>query len=125
MTTIKTNLPPSGNADSASLTKAFFDTYRQTPLEFAATDVDSAVSFFEKRGFDKDAATITAVTILKQAKLEGQPIYQILDTLQGFNSLQIKSIVGEILNNNRPATSTLGFRVSGSGKESQSRNIVL
>jgi hypothetical protein len=125
MTTIKTNLPPQESTDSASLTKAFFDSYGQAPLEFSAIEVDSAVSFFEKRGFDKDAATITGITILKQAKLEGQPIYQILDTLQGFDSLQISSLVGEILNNNRPATSTLGFRVTGAARESQSRNIVL
>ena len=125
MTTIKTNLPPTQNTDSSDLTKLFFDTYGQNPLEFAATDVDSAITFFEKKGFGKDAATITAVTILKQAKIENQPIYQILDTLQGFNSLQLSSLVGEILNNNRPATSTLGFRVSGSGNAAQTRNIVL
>ena len=120
-----TNLPTQAATDSAAFTKLFFDSYGQQPLEFLSTDVDSAISFFGSRGFDKDAATITAVTLLKQAKLDNQPIYQILDTLKGFNDLQLSALVGEILNNNRPSTSTLGFRVANGSSFSQTRNIVL
>lgn len=120
-----TNLPSSTTTDSSDLTKLFFDSYGQQPLEFLSTDVDSTISFFETKGFDKDAATITAITVLKQAKLDVMPVYQIIDTLKGFNSLQLSSLVGEILNNNRPSTSTLGFRVADGSKFSQSRNIVL
>lgn len=120
-----TNLPTKTGEDSAELTKLFFDTYGQQPLEFSSTDLDSAISFFESRGFDKDAATITAVTILKQAKIDNQPIYQIIDTLKGFNELQLSALVGEILNNNRPSTSTLGFRVANGSSFIQSRNIIL
>jgi hypothetical protein len=120
-----TNLPPNTNVDSANATRLFFDSYGQQPLEFNATDVDAAVGFFESKGFDRDAATITAVTLLKQAKIENQPIFQILDTLKGFSSLQISALVAEILNNNRPSTSTLGLRVANSNKISQTRNILL
>ena len=120
-----TNLPIQPGTDSAAFTKLFFDSYGQQPLEFLSTDVDASITFFASRGFDKDAATITAVTLLKQAKLDNQPIYQILDTLKGFNDLQISALVGEILNNNRPSTSTLGFRVADGSSFSQSRNIVL
>lgn len=120
-----TNLPSNTNSDSSDQTKLFFDSYGQQPLEFLSTDVDSTISFFETKGFDKDAATITAITVLKQAKLDAMPVYQIIDTLKGFNSLQLSSLVGEILNNNRPSTSTLGFRVADGSKFSQSRNIVL
>lgn len=120
-----TNLPSNENVDSAESTKLFFDSYGQAPLEFSSTDVDSAISFFENKGFDKDAAIITAVTILKQAKIDAIPVYQLIDTLKGFTALQLSSLVGEILNNNRPATSTLGFRVADGSKFSQSRNILL
>ena len=120
-----TNLPPPQSDDSAAGTRLFFDSYGQRPLEFSANDVSATVSFFESKGFDKDAATITAATLLKQAKIENQPIFQILDTLAGFNSLQLSALVGEILNNNRPSTSTLGFRVATAEKSSVSRNIVL
>jgi hypothetical protein len=120
-----TNLPPQPNTDSANATKLFFDSYGQQPLEFNATDVDAAIGFFESKGFDRDAATITAVTLLKQAKIENQPVFQILDTLKGFNSLQISALVAEILNNNRPSTSTLGLRVVNANKKAQTRNILL
>jgi hypothetical protein len=120
-----TNLPPGPNADSATATKLFFDSYGEQPLEFNSTDVDAAVGFFQGKGFDRDAATTTAITLLKQAKIENQPIFQILDTLKGFNDLQLSALVGEILNNNRPSTSTLGFRVANANKISQTRNILL
>jgi hypothetical protein len=120
-----TNLPPGPNTDSATATTLFFDSYGEQPLEFNSTDVDAAVGFFESKGFDQDAATTTAITLLKQAKIETQPIFQILDTLKGFNNLQLSALVGEILNNNRPSTSTLGFRVANSNKISQTRNILL
>jgi hypothetical protein len=120
-----TNLPSTLSTDSASATKLFFDAYGEQPLEFNSTDVDATVGFFESKGFDRDAATITAVTLLKQAKIESQPIFQILDTLKGFSSLQISALVAEILNNNRPSTSTLGLRVVNSNRISQIRNILL
>jgi hypothetical protein len=120
-----TNLPSTLSTDSASATKLFFDAYGEQPLEFNSTDVDATVGFFESKGFDRDAATITAVTLLKQAKIESQPIFQILDTLKGFSSLQISALVAEILNNNRPSTSTLGLRVVNSNRISQTRNILL
>ena len=121
---MKTNLPTELNKTIAENVKLFYDS-TSTPLEFLSTDVDSAITFFQSRGFDKDAATITALTILKQAKIEGTPVYQILDTLKGFTSLQISSLVGEILNNNRPSTSTLGFKIAPATSEPITRNILV
>lgn len=105
-----TNLPNRIIEDSAAATKLFFDSYGQQPLEFNAVDVDAAMSFFESQGFEHDASTVVAATLLKQAKLDGTPISVILDSLAGFNGLQLSTLVGEILNNNRVPTSTLGFR---------------
>jgi len=105
-----TNLPSREIQDSAARTKLFFDTYGQQPLEFNATDVDGTVGFFTKKGFDEQPALVAATTILKQAKLENIPVFQILDTIGEFDQLELSGLVGEILNNNRPATSTLGYR---------------
>lgn len=107
-----TNLPIQQIEDSAAGTKLFFDSYGQEPLEFNANDVAATTSFFEKRGFDKDAAQVVSTTILKQAKLDNTPIFKILDTLKGLDNITVSSIVGEILNNNRVSTSTLGFRTT-------------
>lgn len=120
---MSTNLPPPTTVDSAQQTKLFFDTYGQTPLEFPANDVESTVGFFQSKGFDRDAAEITAMSVLKQAKLENMPVFKLIDTLKGADSVQLSAIVAEILNNNRPVTSSLGFKVVSATRESQVRNI--
>jgi hypothetical protein len=120
---MQTNLPPPVVEDSAAETKLFFDTYGQFPLQFPAADVEAAIGFFQAKGFDRDAAEVTAMVILKQAKIEGMPVFQLLDTLKGMEGMQLSSLVGEILNNNRPSSSVLGFRVASASKQSQVRNI--
>jgi hypothetical protein len=117
-----TNLPSVSVEDSAAGTKLFFNNYGQETLEFNANDVNSTVSFFEKRGFEKDAALVVSTVLLKQAKIDGTPIYTILQSLQQFDGLGLSQVVGEILNNNRTPTSTLGFRTPNV-KVTQSRNI--
>ena len=118
-----TNLPAFEIQDSASGTKLYFDTYGEAALEFPANDVTAAVSFFTAAGFDTDAATTVALTLLRQAKIVATPISQILDTLKGFPSKSLSQLVGEILNNNRVPTSLLGFRTTDTKPTVQSRNI--
>ena len=117
-----TNLPSQQVEDSGAGTKLFFNNYGQETLEFNANDVNSTVSFFESKGFEKDAALVVSTVLLKQAKLDGTPIYQILQGLSQFDGLGLSQVVGEILNNNRTPTSTLGFRTPNV-KVTQSRNI--
>jgi len=120
---MQTNLPPPVVEDSAQETKLFFDAYGQFPLQFPASDVEAAIGFFQAKGFDRDAAEVTAMVVLKQAKIEGMPVFKLLDTLSGMEGLQLSALVGEILNNNRPSSSSLGFRVASTSKQSQIRNI--
>jgi hypothetical protein len=105
-----TNLPPKQIEDSAAGTKLFFDSYGEQPLEFNATEVDACISFFEKKGFNNDAAIVVSSVLLRQAKFEGNPIFSILDTLSGFDSVQLSALVSQILNNNRIPTSVLGYK---------------
>jgi hypothetical protein len=118
-----TNLPTPIKQDSAEGTKLFFDSYGQAPLEFLATEIDAATAFFESRGFDTDAALLTATTILKQSKSEGVPVFKVLDTLKLFDGLQISALVAEILNNDRKSTSTLGYKLANVDAAIQTRNI--
>jgi hypothetical protein len=60
--------------------------------------------------------------ILRQAKIDGTPIFQILNTLKDFSGVSLGQIVAEILNNNRVPTSLLGYRTSDV-KPNQIRNI--
>jgi hypothetical protein len=119
----KTNLPEKIINDSAARTRSFFDTYGQEPLEFNATEVDTTLAFFQSKGFSDDASRVTSLTLLKQSKLEGINIFTIIDQLKSLDDIQISALVGEILNNNRPLTSTLGYRQQISTVSKQ-RNVV-
>lgn len=118
-----TNLPLPNTVDSAQFTKQFFDSYGVEPLEFPGQDVESAVAFFQTRGFDRDASEITAMVLLKQAKLDGVPIFKLLDTLKTVDNFQIGALIAEILNNNRPSSSVLGYRTSPNTKDLKVRNV--
>lgn len=117
-----TNLPAQPIEDSAAATKLYFENYGEAALEFPSNDVTAAVSFFQQAGFDLDAASTSASVILRQAKIDGTPIFQILDTLKNFPGVSLSQIVAEILNNNRVPTSLLGYRTRDV-KPNQTRNI--
>jgi hypothetical protein len=120
---MNTNLPAKIVEDSASATKLFFDEYGQAPLEFSATDVEAAIGFFQGQGFDRDAAEITAMVVLRQAKFENIPVFKLLDQLKGMDGMKLSALVGEILNNNRPSSSALGFKMGKVDDELKTRNI--
>jgi hypothetical protein len=118
-----TNLPNKTVEDSAAATRLFFDVYGKATTEFAANEVSAAIAFFETKGFDKEAAVTVSSVILNQAKADGVPVFTLLDSIKGFTTLQLNSLITEILNNNRPRTSTLGFRLESIDKTEISRNI--
>ena len=117
------NIPTTASEDSGAATKLFFDTYGQIPLEFNANEVSAAIGFFQAAGFDDDAAATTGAVLLKQAKLDAIPIYKLLDTLKKLDGVQLSALVGEILNNNRGTSSTLGYKTATVEKQYQTRNI--
>lgn len=123
MNNLRTNLPLPEISDSAETSKVFFDTYGTPEIEFNAVDVDAAVGFFTSRGFENEAALVTASVILKQAKIDRMPVKELLDTLKTFEGIQLSALVAEILNNNRTPISTLGFRQKSVRPDQISRNI--
>lgn len=120
---MSTSLPVSSRNDSAEGTRLFFDSYGKEPLEFSANDVAASVAFFEKQGFGETAALMISSIILKQAKLDNVPVFQLLDTLKQFDGVQLSAVITEVLNNNRSTTSTLGYKFIDVEKENQIRNI--
>lgn len=118
------SLPQPTSFDSASQVKDFFETYAEDPISLSANELDSVVGYFEKRGFEKTAAISVASTILKQAKLDNVKVFKLLDTLRGLTDVQLSSLVTEILNYNRPKTSTLGYKTESSVAELEARNII-
>ena len=103
----------------------FFDNYTNKKLSFPSNDFDAVVNYFEKRKFDKSAAISVAQVVLQQAKIDQVPVFQLLDTLKGIDDVQLSMVVAEILNYNRPKTSTLGFRRNNRENSLESRHIVV
>jgi len=120
---MQTNLPSPNKDDSALGTRLYFNKYGTRPIELLANDVSATVGFFESKGFDADAALTTASVILDQAKADGVPVYQLLDTLKTFDQVSLSGLVAEILNNNRPSSSSLGYRDPTSTASTEIRNI--
>lgn len=89
------------------------------------SEVDGVISFFLKRGFEEISAINTAVVLLRQAKLDKIPVFQLIDTLKGLNDVQLSNIVAQILNLNRTKTSTLGYRISAVTELFDQRNVLL
>jgi hypothetical protein len=111
------------NFDDKGVTK-FFDTYFSKNISFPTSQVDAVVTFFTKRGFDKTAAISVATVLLQQSKIDEVNIFKLLDTLTGLNEVQLSAIVTEVLNYNRPKTSTLGFKRTEAADKTEKRNIV-
>lgn len=121
-----TNLPSRGITETPDgKTKQFFDAYYQKPLEFSANEVDSVINFFTKRGFDEAAARSTSTALLRQSKIDSVPIFKVLDTLKGFEEVQLSAVVAEVLNYSRQKTSILGFTVANKDDPIEQRNILV
>jgi hypothetical protein len=122
---VSTSYVPEKNPDSSAKVKQFFDRYYQTSVNYNASEVDAVIAYFLKRGFDEIAAINTAVVLLQQAKLDQVNVYKLIDTLKGFNDVQLSNIVTQILNDNRNKTSALGYRTEPQGTLLEQRNIIV
>lgn len=108
---------------SSDRTLKFFDAYNTAPLEFKASDADAFLGFFRKRGMDEDAARTTSFIVLRQAKLDEVNPLTFLDQIKAFTDMQLSDLIGEILNNNRIPTSTLGTAKPSQETNPAKRNI--
>ena len=118
------NLPQKPNTDSATKSLLYFNEYGQDDLQFKSENVDAALGFLKGKGFGEQASIVTGIVLLKQAKQDGVPVYQLLESLKGLQSLQLSSLVGTILNESRLPTSSLGFRTVKLRTEEQKRIII-
>jgi len=104
--------------------RLFFDKYYTKEISFTDNDLNSVVGYFESKGFDTSSAIAVATVLLKQSKLDGVKVYQIIDTLKKYEDLQLSAIVAEILNYNRKRTSAVGFKRREQTNKAETRNII-
>jgi len=124
MNDVLTNLPTKQAApDSADKSRVYLNNFGQSGDEYSGADVDATVGFLTKRGFALEAATVTAMVLLRQAKQDNLPVFTLLDTLDTLQTLELSALVSEILNQNRSQTSRLGFKVAVSANQQKIRNI--
>lgn len=103
--------------------REFFNRYFTKTLTFPANQIDAVVGFFENRGFDTTAAVSTAIVLLEQAKLDDINAFKLLDTLKGLSDVELSGVVAQVLNYNRPRSSSLGFQRTNQRNSFEQRNI--
>ena len=118
------NLPISPKNTQEKVAK-FFDEYYSAPLEFPSNEVDAVIGFFENRGFEKTSAATIGSVLMRQAKIDEVKIFELLDTLKGFDEVQLSKVVTEVLNYNRQKMSSLGYKIDQSDSKLESRNILV
>lgn len=118
------NLPSEKTASSSDQTLKVFDSVNSKPTELNNAVLTAMIGFLESRNFKNPSSEFIAITILKQAKIDGYDAYEILRTLKGTDNATLSGMVAEILNYNRFKTSTLGVVQSTSPVEDIKRNIL-
>ena len=118
------NIPQERVISNSDLTVKVFDQYFQAPIDINHNELIAMTGFFETRGFSKESAESTAITIIKQAKKDNYSSMQIMDTLGGLSNVEISGLVAEILNFNRYKTSSLGISELYSPADDVVRNIL-
>lgn len=124
MTNIYTNLPTGTKDDLKATIDKLTTTQFVEPFQLNQNDLDTAIAFFVKRGFDRDPAEQTAYVILQQAKIDDVSPQSLIDSLTRASPSQLSDLISTILNANRYKTSRLGVRTQRITKDFISRNII-
>lgn len=123
MTTALTNIPY-GNIKSSDSTVQAFNNYFANPIELHSGTLNALTGFFTARGFEEQSAQAISVIIMTQAKKDKLNAMAILDTLGGYDAVEVSAFVATLLNFNRYKTSFLGFSLSFNPKDTVARNVL-
>jgi hypothetical protein len=119
------NLPPNSQiADSANSTLKVFDAYTTAPLDIDSATYDAMTGFFASRGFAQDSAKSMAYIVIKQAILDGYQPFELVNNLKDLSSIELTTLITEIVNFNRYKTSSLGTATPFAAPYEIKRNIL-
>tara|TARA_X000000950_G_scaffold74994_1_gene93681 strand:+ start:108 stop:482 length:375 start_codon:yes stop_codon:yes gene_type:complete len=121
MTNIYTNNANTNN--SAKSTLDFFENYNKQQINLKSSDIDQFQSLLIKKGMQELAARETTTLILKQCNIDEVDPQTIYTQLKETPNMELTDILGEILNINRPVSSTLGTKLNF-GDNNAKRNII-
>ena len=123
MTTSLTNIPYA-NFKSSDSTVQSFNNYYASPIELHSGVLNALTGFFTSKGFEEMSAQAISVIIMTQSKKDKLNPMSVLDTLSGYDSVEISAFVTTLLNFNRYKTSFLGFSLNFTPKDSVARNVI-
>jgi len=121
MTNIYTN--NANTNDSAKNTLDFFENYNKQQINLKSSDIDQFQSLLIKKGMQELAARETTTLILKQCNIDEVDPQTIYTQLKETPNMELTDLLGEILNINRPVSSTLGTKLNF-GDNNAKRNII-
>ena len=121
MTNIYTN--SANTNDSAKNTLDFFENYNKQQINLKSSDIDQFQSLLVKKGMQELAARETTTLILKQCNIDEVDPQTIYTQLKETPNMELTDLLGEILNINRPVSSTLGTKLNF-GDNNAKRNII-
>jgi hypothetical protein len=120
--TAYTNVPYSDKKLVDSTVQSF-NSFYSNPIELHAGELNAITAFFTSKDFDSAASQAIAVIIMTQSKKDGYNPMQVLDTLKGYEGIEISAFVSTMLNFNRYKTSFLGYSFGYSPVNEVARNI--
>jgi|TARA_B100000073_G_scaffold344177_1_gene350446 hypothetical protein len=120
--TLFSNLAVGKTTDSKAIVQ-FLEGLSEERVEFSASEYDAVVGFFEGKEYTRESAQSIGYILLKQAKTDNVPIFQVLDTLGKATPVVLSQLVAEILNANRYKTSVLGYKQARDTADHINRNI--
>ena len=109
--------------DSAKNTLDFFENYNKQQINLKSSDIDQFQSLLVKKGMQELAARETTTLILKQCNIDEVDPQTIYSQLKETPNMELTDLLGEILNINRPVSSTLGTKLNF-GDNNAKRNII-
>lgn len=121
--TFYNNTPQQKTPDNAAYTLKIFDAYTETPIQVEVTVYEAVIGFFASRGFGDDAAKSISYAIIKESLTKNFSPFQYLDTLKGYDNVQLSGIVATLINSARYKTSSVGTANPFVPRSYVSRNI--
>ena len=121
-TNVYTTVGESAN-NSSDKTLDFFNSFNKQEINLKSSDVTAFVDLLTRKGMAPETAKQSTNIILKQCNIDEIDPMTIYEELRQTSNMQLTDTLGEILNINRPKSSTLGTakeKVDNSAK----RNII-
>jgi len=96
------------SANSADTTTDFFNNFNRQQINLKTSDVAAFVNILKSKGMGEETAKETTNIILTQCNIDELDPMVVYEEIRQTPNMELTDLLGEILNINRPKSSTLG-----------------